>query len=417
MKPSQIFQQTLAQAASLATNGNKLLVSLQKPDAIYRKSITTTVSGKPVTLQAYRVQHDNTLGPYKGGIRFHPKADLNEIITLASLMTFKCALLDLPLGGAKGGITIDPKTLTKYELEEISKKYIQAMFSYIGAHKDIPAPDVNTNPLIMAWMIDEYEKLLGKKEPSAITGKPIEKGGIEGREEATGFGGAVVTDRLCKLLGKNPKQTTVAIQGFGNVGYWFAKQISNKGYRVVAVSDSKGGIYTQQEKGFDIDKILNCKKQSGKLAGCFCVGGVCDSKMGKPITNEELLTLPVDILVPAALEDVITKENAEKIKASIIVEMANGPITSEADEILTKKANIIVPDILANAGGVTVSYFEWLQGNEGSHWLKEDVLNKLTEKMISAFDKTYEFSKSHQCSLRVSAYANALLILQKSRSK
>ncbi|GIW66516.1 MAG: glutamate dehydrogenase [Candidatus Parcubacteria bacterium] len=411
-------------------------------------------NGKIKIFEGYRVQHNNFLGPYKGGIRYFPEVNEDEIKTLALLMTLKCSLVGLPLGGAKGGIKVDPKNLSENELERLSREYVRKVYDFIGPDKDIPAPDVNTNAKIMDWMVDEYIKIKNvdkeiNKLLATFTGKSTENGGIEGREKATGMGGAIVLNKLISKLNLNKKELTIAIQGFGNVGYNLAKflykaqthadraverstlpdtepspvliqdytqinednnNLSEKSvldpkrslvYKIIALSDSKGGIYSNE--GFNPELVMKCKKERGMIGGCYCVGSICDASLGKEITNEELLELSVDILIPAALENVITKENAHKIKARIILEMANNPITEEADEILNQKGIIVVPDILANAGGVIVSYFEMLQNFENRKWTKEEVFEKLEEYLSKSLDKIWENAKNYNINLRDSA--------------
>ena len=408
MKISPLVEHSLTQAANLIPDSNKLSETLSQPEHILAADLPLTIRGEKQTFSALRVQHSSLLGPYKGGIRFHPHVSEEEVGTLAFLMTIKCAVLGLPLGGGKGGIAVDPKKLNEQELEELSRAYVRTFYKNLGQDTDVPAPDVNTNAQIMAWMLDEYEKLVGHKEPAAFTGKPIDIGGSKGRDRATGAGGAMITNSLVQKLDKNPKDLKVAIQGFGNVGYHMARELQTRGFRIVALSDSKGGIVTEQPGGFDVEVVANCKKEKGYLAGCYCVGGVCDLKFGRKITNEELLELDVDILVPAALEDVLNKDNAERIKASIIVEMANSPVTLEADEILNRNNKIVVPDVLANAGGVTVSYFEWLQGKENKYWEEDEVMEKLEDKMKEAFESVWTISKEKNVSLRIASYINAL---------
>ena len=295
----------------------------------------------------YRVQFNDARGPTKGGIRFHPEVNLEEIKTLAFLMTLKCAVVNLPYGGAKGGITINPGKFSEAEIERISRGYIRETYNFIGPNIDIPAPDVNTDAKIMAWMLDEYEKLEGRHTPAAITGKPVALLGSKARDFSTSMGGAYVLQEFADTLDMKPKKTSVAVQGFGNVGMHIARILHEWGYKVIAVSDSKSGIYNP--KGLNIKEVIAHKEKTGRLA---------KFKGAKEISNEELLELKTDVLVPAALEDQITKENAGKIKAKLILEMANRPITPEADEILLDKHIFIVPDILANAGGVVVSCFE-----------------------------------------------------------
>ncbi len=323
-------------------------------------------------------------------------------------MTIKNAVVGLPLGGGKGGIKVDPKTLSERELENLSREFVRKIYDFIGPEKDVPAPDVNTNSKIMDWMVDEYLKISKSNESylkATFTGKSIENSGSEGREEATGKGGAIVLGALVQNLNLQ-KPLRVAIQGFGNVGFNLSKFLYQESYKIVALSDSKGGIYS--EEGFNPELVMECKKEKGMISGCYCVGSVCDFNLGKDISNEELLELDVDILVPAALENVINENNANRIKAKIILEMANNPLTETADEILEKKGVIIVPDILANSGGVTVSYFEMLQNMNNERWSKEEVFQKLEEYLIKAFNNVWEISKEHNLSLRKSSFILAL---------
>src|SRR5258706_10323928 len=343
---------------------------------------------------------------------------MDEVRALAFWMSMKCAVVDIPFGGGKGGITVNPKELTEKELKKLSELFIQRLFPVIGPTLDVPAPDVNTNSKIMGWMTDEYirefrskNNELGIKQPEEMlrgvfTGKPIEQGGSEGRTEATGLGGSFVLLKSLKLLGSINPGMTVAIQGFGNVGYYIAHFLDKAGMKIVAVSDSKEGIYV--EKGLNPEKTLSCKKEKGLLSGCYCVGSVCDLGNGRKISNKDLLKLDVDILIPAALENVITKENAQDVKAKIILEMANGPLTSEADEILNKNGVTIIPDILANSGGVATSYFEWYQNMNEEKWTKDEVFEKLQEKMEKVTEEVFETQKKHNMTLRDAAYALAL---------
>jgi len=354
--------------------------------------------------EGYRIQHNNFLGPYKGGIRYFPEVNEDEIKTLSFLMTIKCALVGLPLGGAKGGIRVDPKNLSEKELENLSREYVRKIYDFIGPDKDIPAPDINTNSKIMDWMTDEYLKISNSKDiklKATFTGKSIENDGSEGRESATGKGGEIILERFIEKIGFK-KPLTVAIQGFGNVGYNLAKFLYQKGYKLVALSDSKGGIYS--EEGFNPELVMECKKEKGMIAGCYCVGSVCDSKLGIDISNEELLELDVDILIPAALENVINEKNADKIKAKIILEMANNPLTEEADEILNKKGVIIIPDILANSGGVIVSYFEMLQNLNNEKWSKEKVFEELEKYLSKAFDEVWHMKGKLNIDLRKASF-------------
>ena len=382
--------------------------------------------GETKIFHGFRVQFNSNRGPYKGGIRFHKQVDMDEVKALAFWMAIKCAVADIPMGGGKGGVEVDPKKLSEKELEGLSRAYVRAIASDIGPEVDVPAPDVNTTPQIMKWMVNEYIKYqkskiknkLDEKEEQKLmgtfTGKPLDFGGSEGRTEATGRGGSyVLLALLAKLNSKFKIQNsklTVAVQGFGNVGFYIAKFLYKAGFRVVALSDSRGAIVVKDmnKDSFNPDLVLQCKKEKGLLSHCYCVGSVCDLKNGGSITNEELLELPVDILVPSALENQITSENAERIKAKVILEMANGPTTPEADNVLYNKGTVIVPDVLANSGGVTVSCFEWMQNLEGSHWSVEEVDKKLREKMGSAFNSIWKISEEKKVDLRTAAFIVAV---------
>jgi len=439
---------------------------LKEPQRIINVTLPVEMdNGEIRNFQGYRVQYNNCLGPYKGGIRFHPQVSLDEVKALSFWMTMKCAAAGLPLGGAKGGVVVDPKTLTEGELERLSRAYVRAIADSIGPDTDVPAPDVNTNGIIMGWMVDEYinvkcqmsrlhlpsaradggqanvksipKSKISKKEKeylsSTFTGKLLKDGGSEGREEATGRGGLFVLEAvLAKQKTENRSRKiemtvagrqiashattafdvasqprlTAAVQGFGNVGYNIAKFLHEHGFCVVAVSDSKGSVYVPD--GMNPSLTLECKKKTGMLAGCYCSGSVCDVKKGRHITNDELLELPVDILVPSALENMITKDNAKNIKAKIILEMANGPTTPEADEILFKRGVTVIPDILSNSGGVIVSCFEWEQNKKGEHWTKEDVNKKLKKKIEEAVDAIWKISKELKTDLRTAAFVVAL---------
>lgn len=373
-------------------------------------------TGKTQVVRGFRVQHNDWLGPYKGGIRYHPNVDINEVKALALWMTIKNAVVNVPFGGGKGGVEIDPRTLSKKELENLTREFVAHIAPIIGSNTDVPAPDVNTNAEIMEWFADEYSKIIGKKTPAVVTGKPIGKGGSQGREEATGLGGFYVLEEMVKKMklkksfgSAQDHGLTVAIQGFGNVGSALAELCYKNNYKIVALSDSKGGIYEPKGEGFNVESVKKCKKDTGALRNCYCQGDVCEiAKKGCFINNEELLELPVDILIPAALEGVITAKNAKKIKAKIIFEMANGPVTAEADKILNERGIIVVPDVLANAGGVTVSYFEWYQNMKNQKWDLLKVRTKLQEKMVTAFDEVWATHKSEKTDLRTAAYILAL---------
>jgi len=489
---SAMFQLRKAERQMTEDGGRKTEIQnkiklLEQPQRIINITIPVqTDNGQWKIFQGYRVQYNNFLGPYKGGIRFHPQVSLDEMKALSFWMAMKCAVADLPLGGGKGGIIVDPKTLSEGELERLSRGYVRAIADCIGPDKDVPAPDVNTNGIIMGWMVDEFialhknqyralvanenldassvanasspstpslraseaaQNFVGsRRDPyhvlrSTFTGKLIKDGGSQGREEATGLGGLYVLIALLskqKAEGRGQKseltvagrqiashattafdvtsqpRLTAAVQGFGNVGYNIAKFLHEAGFKVVAVSDSKGGVYVPD--GINPELTLNCKKKTGMLAGCYCSGSVCDMKKGKYITNEDLFTLPVDIIVPSALENVITNENAKKIQAKIVLEMANGPTTPEADEILFQRGITVIPDILSNSGGVTVSAFEWEQNKKGEHWTKEDVNKKLKKKMEDAVDAIWDVSTKLDIDLRTAAFVVALeRILRKTK--
>lgn len=389
-----------------------LIKRLIEPEFIHELNIPLKMdNGELQLFKAYRIQHNSALGPYKGGIRFHPQVSPEEVQALATLMSIKCAVAGIPYGGGKGGITVDPKSLSEAELERLSREFGTRITSFIGEDTDIPAPDVNTNGQIMMWMLDAYEKKLGRKSPATFTGKPVDKGGSLGRTEATGRGGVMILKALVKAM-KTPNKQSVAVQGFGNVGYYFAEIGAKEGFNIVAVSDSKGGIIKQDEKGnylpLDIPLVMSCKKEKGTLAGCYCAGGVCDTRGGKLISNEEILKLPVDILVPAALENVINEKNMDKIKAKVIVEMANGPITEVAFQYLSKKGIIIVPDVLANAGGVIVSYLEWFQNKKNEKWTEEQVNMKLEEIITKSFDEIWARRESNKITFKQAAFESAI---------
>ncbi|MDP2671697.1 MAG: Glu/Leu/Phe/Val dehydrogenase [bacterium] len=388
----------LEKSAELANLDPDEIEILKNPDKIIEVSIPVRLDeGTLKIFQGFRVQHNNARGPYKGGIRFHPGVTLDEIKTLALEMSLKTAVVDVPFGGGKGGIIVDPKKLSEQELERLTRAFTRVIANDIGPEIDVPAPDVNTNPKIMAWMAAEYARVVGKNVPAVVTGKPVEIGGSEGRVEATGKGGYfVLKQALAKL--KLPGELTVAVQGFGNVGAEIAKELFDSGFKIVAVSDSKGGVYS--ETGLDIDKVVESKKNSGEL--------VEKNFEGQKISNEELLELSVDVLIPAALENQITKDNAAKIQAKVILEMANSPTTSEADTILHKEGIQVIPDILANAGGVTVSFFEWYQNLFGEVWTKEEVFEKLEEKMAQAFSEVFELAAELKSTLREGALSLAV---------
>jgi len=368
---------------------------LRTPQKILSKKISIKLdNGKDKSFQAFRVQFNDARGPFKGGVRYHPNVSLDEVKALSFWMTVKCAVVGIHYGGSKGGIPVDPSTLSCGELKRLSFAYSDFVAPYIGPWQDVPAPDVNTDSQIMAWMLEAYEKKVGYQAPATFTGKPIELGGSQGRTEATGVGGVTVLKEYLKKCPTSPRLrgTRIAVQGIGNVGYWFAHFAQKEGFKVVAISDSKGGIY--DPRGLDVDQVLREKEKNGRIKA--------------NITNEELLTLPVDVLVPAALENAITAQNAGRVKAKCVLEMANGPTTPEADEILAKRKIDVIPDVLANAGGVTVSYFEWAQNLSGYYWEKEEVLNKERKIMIKAFNDIYKMVNEKKVTYRQAAFILAV---------
>lgn len=402
---------------------------LRQPDRDVRISIPIKMDdGSLKIFEGYRVEYNNALGPYKGGIRYHKDTEINEIKALAFWMTLKCAVTGIPMGGGKGGITVDPKSLSKGELERLSRGWVQKLSDILGPHKDVPAPDVNTTPEIMDWMADEFAKQSGYKTQEAtlaphqislkysnfqdkdwlknfgagFTGKTIEKGGSEGRGKATGLGGFYVFDSLRDQLNL-PEKCEIVIQGFGNVGLNVAQTLIENGHKVLAISDSKGGVYNPN--GLDINKLVEHKKNKGSLSSFL---------ESKEITNEELLEIKCDVLIPAAFENQITDKNANNLKAKLVLELANGPITPEADEILFNKGIQVIPDILANSGGVTVSYFEWEQNLKNEHWTEKEVFDKLLPLMNDAAQKILEKAKECKTHLRMGAF---ILALERIRAK
>ena len=380
---------------------------LKHPKQILEVSIPVRMDdGSLRVFTGFRVRHDDTRGPTKGGIRYHPDVNLAEVKALAFWMTFKCAVAGLPYGGGKGGVIVNPKELSRMELERLTRGFIEQIADFIGPETDVPAPDVYTNAMIMGWMMDEYSKIHRRRTPAVVTGKPIPLGGSLGRDDATGRGAYHCIKELEQKRGWKPEEIRVAVQGFGNAGQHVARLLQADGYRVLAVSDSRGGIY--KSDGFDIPSLIHVKNESRKLAAVYCEESVCEVVEADTSTNEQLLELDVDLLIPAALENQITKENADRIQAPVIVEVANGPITGDADQILNEKAKLVVPDILANAGGVTVSYFEWVQNKAGYYWTLDEVHSRLHEIMSREFNAVHDFMEQKEIDMRTAAYALAL---------
>lgn len=397
----------LEKALKYVSISDDAIERLKYPKASLIVSIPVRMDdGSLKIFRGYRVRFDDTRGPGKGGIRYHPDVSIDEVQSLAFWMTFKCALLNLPFGGAKGGVTVNPKELSKQELERLSRGYIEAIADFIGPDIDIPAPDVYTNEMIMGWMMDHYSIIKRQIVPGVVTGKPLMMGGSQGRNEATGRGAYYIIKAMLPKFDLKTETTTIAVQGFGNAGSVVAELLANAGYKVVAVSDSQGGIYA--ENGLDIPSIREYKREHRGIKALYCEDSVCNIVEHKVITNEELLTLDVDVLIPAALENQITADNAADVKAKYIFEVANGPITSEADLILEEKGIYVFPDILVNAGGVTVSYFEWVQNRNGLYWNLTEVQEHLKERIVTEAEEVWSVAHEFGISLRTAAYVQAL---------
>ncbi len=399
--------QNLDHAFKFANIHSEAIERLKYPKMMIHVSIPIRMDdGSMRVFEGYRVRHDDTRGPSKGGIRYHPDVNLSEVKALAFWMTCKTAVVNIPFGGAKGGVIVNPKELSPMELERLSRGFIQRIADFIGPETDVPAPDVYTNPMIMGWMMDEFSKIRRHHIPAVITGKPIPLGGSQGRLDATGRGAYFCVKEHEKQRGWKPENVTVAVQGFGNAGQSIARLLHADGYRVVAVSDSQGGIY--REEGFHVPSLIQAKQSTHRLHPVYCTDSLCELIDTSRISNEELLELDVDILVPAALECVITSENASRIKARTILEVANGPVESAADPVLREHGVFVIPDILANAGGVTVSYFEWVQNKAGYYWTEEEVHAKLHLIMTREYRAVSELAEIHDVDMRTAAYIHAL---------
>ena len=396
----------LSRAIAVRSSNGDIIKILGSPDREIKVSIPVKMDdGTLQIFEGYRVQYSNILGPYKGGIRFHPDTNIDEVRALALWMTIKTAVMNLPMGGGKGGVTVDPKKLSKTELEKLSRGWVKKLERDLGPQTDVPAPDVNTNSEIIGWMTDEYKNITGDMTGATFTGKSLDNGGSEGRTQATGMGGFYAFDALREKAGL-PTTCKVVIQGMGNVGGYAAQIFHDHGHKIIGMSDSKIGIYN--EEGLDPREVEKYKKENGTLVGFPNV---------KEIINGELLKLETDVLIPAALENQITKENAQSIKAKLVLELANGPTTPEADDILFSRGIPVVPDVLANAGGVTVSTFEWEQNLNGEHWTEEDVLHKLKSLMEEQAETIWESSKELKTDMRRSAFILALSRLSLSLEK
>ncbi|MEC5423197.1 Glu/Leu/Phe/Val dehydrogenase [Virgibacillus sp. C22-A2] len=402
-KQQKIKNDSLGLFSSTQTIINEALNYLGYPEEVYEllkepiRMLTVRIpvrmdDGKIKVFTGYRAQHNDAVGPTKGGVRFHPEVNETEVKALAMWMSLKCGIVDLPYGGGKGGIICDPREMSFRELEGLSRGYVRAISQIVGPTKDIPAPDVFTNSQIMAWMMDEYSSLREFDSPGFITGKPIVLGGSHGRETATARGVTICVEEAARKKGIGLKGARIIIQGFGNAGSYLSKFMHDAGAKVVGISDAHGALYDQN--GLDIDYLLDRRDSYGTVTNLFST----------TISNKELLEQECDILIPAAVANQITIENAKDIKASIIVEAANGPTTLEATKIVTKRGILLVPDVLASSGGVTVSYFEWVQNNQGYYWTEEEVLRKLRIILVDSFEKVYEASNKHQVDMRLAAY-------------
>ncbi|CAN5333147.1 glutamate dehydrogenase [soil metagenome] len=379
---------------------------LLHPKAVHTVSIPVRMDdGSLRTFEGHRVLWNDSRGPGKGGVRYHPDVTIDEVKALAFWMTCKCAALDLPFGGAKGGVAVDPKKLSKLELQRLSRGYVDAVADLIGPDVDVPAPDVYTNPMIMGWMMDQYRTITRRIQPGVVTGKPLSMGGSQGRSTATADGAFHVIDTLIGKLGVDAEAPTVAVQGFGNAGAQIATLLHEAGYRVVAVSDSCSAVHA--EDGLDVPAVRRAKEGNGSVESVYSEGDLerCGADVLDP---DELIALDVDILIPSALENAITADNADDVRARTVFEVANGPVTPEADEILARKDVAVVPDILTNAGGVTVSWFEWVQNRSGLVWSAEEVADKLRGRMVDAAEVIHARASSAGSTLRVAAYAHAL---------
>ena len=371
---------------------------LMQPSLSLQVSVPVRMDdGSLKAFPAWRVQYDTSLGPAKGGVRFHPDVNQHEVTTLSFWMAVKCAVVGLPYGGGKGGVQVDAKALSSLERERLARGYIRAIADIMGPDRDIPAPDVNTDATVMGWMIDEYEQIRRAQAPAAITGKPLSLGGSPGRVEATGRGALTVLDLWAEREGRKPEETTLAVQGFGNAAFHFARLASQRGYKVVAVSDSSGAIY--HADGLDVAAAKEDKKQHGKLS---------KSQQGKAMSGDDLLTLEVDVLVLAALENQLHRDNVGEVKAGAVLEIANGPLTSDADAALEKRGVPVLPDVLANTGGVIVSYFEWLQNRAGETWQEEEVNQRLDRRLGDEAKRVLMRAEEEQITYRQAAYRQGI---------
>jgi glutamate dehydrogenase (NADP+) len=405
------YKARLNEAADILSLSPEAVRDLETPDRILEKTLSVSLGGVPSELPAYRVQFSNARGPYKGGIRFHPAADLDEVKALAAMMAIKCAVVDIPMGGGKGGVTFNPKAVSKEDVLEVSRAWARAFSDDIGPDKDIPAPDVYTNSEIMAVMLDEYEKTKGVKAPATFTGKPLDKGGIEGRDQATAMGGVYVLEAYVAEKGWKASDLKVAVHGFGNAGATAAELLHARGYKIVGLADSKGAVMSG--KGLDPNVFQKVKQENKSVKEMYCNGTVCDEGLlerdsvvvGDP---NAVLTMDADILIPAALDGVITAEVARAMRAKVVLELANGPTVAEADAILEERGIDVIPDVLANAGGVTVSYFEWEQNLKGTNYKRDEVNARLKDVMSKAWNDVSAFAKKHGITFRKASFVLAV---------
>jgi glutamate dehydrogenase (NADP+) len=405
------YKARLKEAADILSLSPEAVRDLETPDRILEKTLSVSLGGVPSELPAYRVQFSNARGPYKGGIRFHPAADLDEVKALAAMMAIKCAVVDIPMGGGKGGVTFNPKAVSKEDVLEVSRAWARAFSDDIGPDKDIPAPDVYTNSEIMAVMLDEYEKTKGVKAPATFTGKPLDKGGIEGRDQATAMGGVYVLEAYVAEKGWKASDLKVAVHGFGNAGATAAELLHARGYKIVGLADSKGAVMSG--KGLDPNVFQKVKQENKSVKEMYCNGTVCDEGLlerdsvvvGDP---NAVLTMDADILIPAALDGVITAEVARAMRAKVVLELANGPTVAEADAILEERGIDVIPDVLANAGGVTVSYFEWEQNLKGTNYKRDEVNARLKDVMSKAWNDVSAFAKKHGITFRKASFVLAV---------
>ncbi len=397
MAAFEYFKQNMDRAAELLGLSEEDRARLETPDRVLKADLTITRDdGSTATYPAYRVQFNNARGPYKGGIRFHPDADEDEVSALAAMMAIKCAVVDIPFGGAKGGVAFDPRTHSKNEIHEVARAFVRAFADHLGPDVDVPAPDVYTTPEIMAVMLDEYEKITGKPSPAFITGKPLDKGGSEGRDTATADGAVIVLDALLRDQHRSLENLTASVQGAGNAGAQAARLLAQSGARVVAIADSHGTI--ANPKGLDVEHVLSVKEEKGSV----------HEAEGEKLPADSIFTIPADIIIPAALEEQIRDDNVGRVQAGVVLEIANGPVTPIADAALTENGIIVIPDVLANAGGVTVSYFEWLQNKSGETWTRAEVEERLKTTMEDAYRDVADFAAERNITLREAAYALAV---------